>query len=375
MRVGINAYEANVQNRVGSNVYAFRILCELEKISSSRDDFLIYLPSEPLPDMPPERPGWTYRILRPSSLWTQWRLPIGIIADHIKKPFDVFYSLGHYAPRWIPCPSVVSIMDLAFLRYPNFFRSKDSYKLTSWTKYSVCQSAGVVVISEATKKDVTSFYGVPGSKIVVAYPGAESIPASHDNNEQQLLKDLGIQEPYIVYIGTLQPRKNIERLIRAFSIVRQSHPRLHLILAGKIGWMADSILKEIDQSSSKEFIRQLGFVSDAQKWALLRQAKVSALIGLYEGFGIPALESLQVGTPVVVANTASLPEVVGSCGWQVDPSNEQEIANALRKAVELTGADRIAWQKKATHQVELFSWSKSGKKVWEFLQDVGRRSS
>jgi len=373
MKIGINAYEANVTHRVGSNVYAFRMLVELEKLSQGHE-VVVYLPTAPVADFPPERPGWKYRVIPPGKLWTQWRLPLELFLDHAKKPFDVFYSLGHYAPRWSPCPSVVSLMDLAFLRYPELFRREDVYKLTSWTEYSVRHASGVVAISEATKKDVQEWYRFPEKNIVVAYPGRETMPALSNEEMTSELQKMQIHRPYIVYIGTIQPRKNIIRVIHAFERLCQRQPELELVLAGKVGWMADDILKTIRESPVTKHIRLLGFVSEKQKWALLRGAKASVLVGLYEGFGIPALESLQAGTPPVVANTASLPEVVESCGWLADPTKEEEIATALEKAVQWSQSERSIWARDALKQTEKFAWSHSAQTVWNFLLTNARRS-
>lgn len=373
MRVGINAYEANVINRVGSNVYAYQMLIELEKLSQGHE-IVVFLPSAPVADLPSERPGWRYRVIPPAKFWTQWRLPLELFIEHVKKPFDVFYSLGHYAPRWSPCPSVVSVMDLAFLRYPEFFRREDVYKLSAWTKYSVQKASGVVAISEATKKDVKDLYGFPEEKIVVAYPGKEVMPDLSNKDVAAELGKLSILRPYVVYVGTLQPRKNIVRVVHAFERLQRIRPELELVLAGKVGWMAEAILDVVRRSPAARNIRLLGFVSEKQKWALLRGAKASVLVGLYEGFGIPALESLQAGTPPVVANTASLPEVVGSCGWFADPMNEKEIATAMEKAVQLSQSERSAWAQDAAKQAEKFQWSQSAQMVWNFLRSTARRS-
>lgn len=373
MKIGINAYEANVKNRVGSNVYAFRMLVELEKLSQGHE-ILVYLPTTPVADLPPERPGWKYRVLPPAKLWTQWRLPLELYLEHAKSPFSVFYSLGHYAPRWCPCPSVVSIMDLAFLRYPELFRREDVYKLTAWTDYSVRKASGVVAISEATKKDVVRWYGFSQDRIAVAYPGKETMPALSEEQMNAELKKLNILRPYVVYVGTLQPRKNIVRVIRAFEQLQHAHPDMELVLAGKIGWMADSILAAVQNSPAVQRIRLLGFVNETQKWALLHGAQAAVLVGLYEGFGIPALESLQAGTPPVVANTASLPEVVGTSGWLADPLEEKEIALAIEKAVQLSKSERSEWAREAAKQAEKFDWGRSAQTVWKFLLSNARRS-
>ena len=182
MIIGIDGNEANVKKRVGSNVYAYNILCQLHKIRKSTDykagkariiKFKIYLNSKPLNDLPKQTSWWQYKVLKPKFLWTQWRLPLELYLRESKP--DVFFTPGHYAPRFCPVPSVISIMDLAFLEYPKSFRKKDLHQLINWTDYSVRNAAHILTISEYTKKDIVKFYKVSEDKITVTYPGRLAI--------------------------------------------------------------------------------------------------------------------------------------------------------------------------------------------------------
>ncbi len=371
MRIGINAYEANVTNRVGSNQFAYHVLVQLEKLTSA-DDVVIFLPSAPLPDMPKERVGWKYRVITPSFLWSMWRLPLALYAQKLfGKKFDVFYSLGHYAPRFCPCPSVISVMDLAFLKFPEFFKKSDVWKLKNWTASSAKHAAHIIAISEHTKRDVVEYYHKPAEKVTVAYPGYE--PQTLVGQPQRVLASMHLKKPYIVYVGTVQPRKNLVRLVKAFELLaaKLKYKDVELVIAGKVGWLADDFVKAVQHSPVKHRIKSLGYVTDEQKLALYTQAQTSVLIGLYEGFGIPPLESLAVGTIPVVSETASLPEVVGEAGILVDPYSVEDIARGLEEALACTGREKTHKLEEGKKQVEKFTWEKAGLSVVEALHKVG----
>lgn len=371
MKIGINGYEANVLHRVGSNQYAYRILVELEKITQD-DDVTVFLPADPVADMPAVRPGWKYRVLKPSFFWSQWRLPLDLFfSTLIGKKFDVIYSLGHYAPRWSSFPSVISIMDVAYLKFPEFFKRSDLWKLKQWTSYSAKQAKHIVTISEQSKRDVMEYYGKTSEDITVAYPGFEAV---YTNTSPKLtLEKLKVREPYIVYLGTIQPRKNLVRLVKAFELLakKPQNRELRLVVGGKIGWMADEFVKTVQHSAVKKRIHILGFVTDEQKTALYARAEAAVLVGLYEGFGIPPLEALALGTIPVVSETASLPEVVGPGGVLVDPYSVEDIARGLQEAIEYKGKAREEKILAGQRHIQKFSWEHSGKLVLDALYRVG----
>jgi glycosyltransferase involved in cell wall biosynthesis len=171
MLIGIDGNEANATRRVGVGQYAFQVLKHLEDQRPKTKDqkFYIYLKEEPLWDLPEETGWWKYKVFGPKKLWTQLALPLSL---YLGKPRpDVFFTPSHYAPRFCPCPSVVSIMDLAFFKFPEYFRKRDLTQLKSWTAYSVRKAAKILTISEATKNDIIKYYKATKDKIVVTYPG------------------------------------------------------------------------------------------------------------------------------------------------------------------------------------------------------------
>lgn len=384
--IGINAYEANVSSRVGSNLFAYKLLCELERQTRTRTesigpvqvekdatiDWTIYLPKKPLDDFPSERPGWKYAITPPSFLWTQWRLPLALF---LGSRHDVFVSLGHYSPRFAPSPTVVCILDLAFLKLPQFFREKDLYQLREWTQYSVKKATHIFTISEYSKKDVIEVYQRKPEEITVIFPGVEAkhldeITKNPDEIqfEQKVLSQYELTpRKYIVSIGTIQPRKNMINAVKAFESLSSNAPiqDTKLVFVGKPGWMTKEFDEALAQSPVKDRIVVTGFVDDDTKYALLRNAGCSILIGFYEGFGIPAVESLKVGVTPVVANTASLPEVVGEFGVLVDPYSIEDIARGVKEAIDDQPGPMLRSQ---MHEwASKFSWEESAKRMIETL--------
>jgi glycosyltransferase involved in cell wall biosynthesis len=367
--VGIDGNEANVSSRVGSNVYAFELLWALygEMNDESPFSVRVYLSGEMLSDLPPATKFWQYRVIGPAKLWTQWRLPLDL---YLGPKLQLFFSPGHYTPRFSPVPVVASIMDLAFLFFPDQFKKKDAWQLTNLTRDTVKNAAHLIAISAHTKKDVVKVYDFPGDDITVIYPAVTKVEKmSHDEVEEQL-SVLGIRAPYFAFIGTLQPRKNIIRMIEAFELCAAQNDKLFLVLAGKIGWLGEPIAQKIATSAYSDRIIQTGFVSEQQKQAIIQGAHATLLVGLYEGFGIPPLESIRLGVPPIVSNVSSLPEVVGQEGVLVDPYNVSEIADAMMGVLHWSKAVRTEKVEAMRKHSEMFAWEKSGKKLFKLLTEL-----
>ncbi len=376
-RIGVDGNEANTSNRVGSNVYAFEILHELEKQTRNNSDveWQIYLSSEPVKDMPPKRKGWKYILVRPSAFATQWGLPIRLWKD--RKKLDVFFTPGHYAPRACPIPYVSSVMDLAYLKFPTQFKLRDLYQLKNWTAYSIRKAKHIIAISESTKKDVVNTYRIPENKITVAYPALLPNRSTSVPDQKKVLKKFGLKKPFLLYVGTLQPRKNLTRLIKAFegladefSEKQNGEFEIDLVIAGKIGWLADDIVRKAKNSRYASNIHLLGYVNDEEKAVLYQKTLATVLVGLYEGFGMPPLEALAYGKRSVVSNNSSLPEVVGKTGILVDPHSVPSITEGLKKAIKMYQKDSTNWNKLAKEQLKKFSWEKSAGKILTALMNI-----
>ncbi|MBD3250340.1 MAG: glycosyltransferase [Candidatus Pacebacteria bacterium] len=381
LRLAIDANEANTSNRVGSNIYAFEILNQLEQLTADQENIetTVLLAQPPLDDFPQPREGWQYQIITPKIFWTQWAEPLHL---HLNQDqYDVLFVTGHYAPRLSPVPYVSCVMDLAYLHYPEQFNHRDLFQLKHWTKYSVKKAKKVVTISQFSKQEIVKHYRRQPKDVIVAHPDSSLTQATFSKQQsEQFFEKHGLTEPYFLFVGTVQPRKNLVRLVQAFELLcqrylKQNKPLPQLVIAGKIGWLADEIISQIEQSQFRQKIITPGFISDQAKKLLIEKAAATVLVGLYEGFGIPPLESLRLGTVPVVSSRSSLPEVVGQAGLQVNPEDPIDISQALDQILSMSVKKKAQLKKNGREQVKNFSWRKSGEKILKVLKEVGLKEA
>lgn len=373
MLIGIDGNEANTTKRVGIGQFAYQVLHELYR-QNITNQYHIYLSSPPLADLPRPSTSWQYRVFGPARFWTQWRLPLDLYFAKVKP--DVFFSPSHYSPRFSPVPTVCSVMDLGYLKYPTQFTKKDLLQLTHWTRYSLKQASKIITISKFTKHEILAHYSVPEAKIVVAPLAPSPAPKQPLGSAKQVLAKFGISSPYFLYLGTLKPTKNIPHLIHSFALFlkRQSNkaPNYQLVIAGKKGWLFQEIFAVVQTLHLTKQVLFTDFVSEEEKYCLLANAQALVVPSLYEGFGIPVLEAMQAGTPVIASNISSLPEIVGNAGLLVDPTNTQELALALQS---LTSPNtRKQYIKLGFLQAKHFSWSKTASIILSTLHSAARTS-
>ncbi|MBI2018961.1 glycosyltransferase family 4 protein [Candidatus Daviesbacteria bacterium] len=371
MKIALDGYEANVSQRLGSSQVAFELLKNLEVIDE-KNEYIILLPDQPLDDLPKERTGWRYKILKPKKLWTQIALPLYLYTAK-EKP-DLIFSPTHYIPRFSPVKRVVTIFDLSFLHFPESFLKKDLWQLTNWTKFSVQNADHIVTISNCSKQDIISQYAAEKGKITVAYPGYDQDKFKIQNSKfkiEEIKRKYKIGDNYIIYVGTVQPRKNLTRLIEAVSRIED----LKLVIVGKSrgegreGWMYQEILDTPKKFGIEDRVKFLGFVPTEDLPYLLSGAEVFVLPSLWEGFGIPVLEAMACGSPVIVSNISSLPEVVGSAGLLVDPYSTDQIEQAIRTIVTDKKLQQ-KYSKKGLLQAKKFSWEKMARTVLKVFEKV-----
>jgi glycosyltransferase involved in cell wall biosynthesis len=374
MKIGIDGNEANIEFRVGSGVYAYQLLKHLYELDTW-NYYTIYLKDKPFKDMPPERERWRYRVVGPRKLWTQFGLPFALYSQGDKP--DVFFTPGHYAPRFCPCPSVISVLDLAYLKFEEYFKKEDLLQLKAWTRYSVNKSTRILAISESTKNDIVKYYNYDPDKITVTYIGYDTEtfhPITDDSLIDSVLEKYGIKRPYILYLGTLQPRKNLTRLVRAFHLLMQQEKYrdlgFKLVIVGKKGWLYEELFDEVKKLQMENIVIFTGFVPDADKNAILSGAYLYTLPSLYEGFGIPILEAMASGTPVVTSRVSSLPEVSGECAVLVDPYSEKSICGGFKLLINDEPL-REDLREKGLQWVRHFDWMNTARSTLAVLEEVG----
>lgn len=366
MLIGIDGNEANVLHRVGSGQYVFELLGHLAKIGSPHP-FLIYLKSDPHEGLPKETKNWHYRVFGPKKLWTQIALPLNLYFGSPQP--NVFFTPSHYAPRFSPIPVVITIFDLSFIHYPAMFRKSDLYQLRNWTSYSIKKATKILTISQSSKADIVKFYKIPEEKVVVTYPGVGgSFKPQPAEKIEFIKKKYQISSDYILYVGTLQPRKNLERLIEAFANLHLN--TLNLVIAGKKGWLYGQIFAKVKELKLEDKVIFTDFVPLEDLPALYSGAKVFVNVSLWEGFGIPVAEAMASGVPVVVSNTSSLPEVVGDVRILVNPENVESIADGIKKVLNLNQNEREAVMENNIVQAKKFFWEKCARETLKVLTSV-----
>ncbi len=366
--IGIDGNEANVTRRVGSNVYAYYLLKALYQLKTNHT-FIIYLKNPPLADFPVPHENWQYRVMPMARLWSQVRLPWELWTTS-NRP-DVFLSPGHYISPLIPTPVVISILDLAYLTHPEFFRQSDLLQLRTWTQRSINKTSHILTISQSTKNDIPKYYQFDDEKITVTYPGINSeryFFPQNDGDISRVKKQYGINKDYFLYVGTLQPRKNLDGLVKAFASLKTNN--YQLVIAGKKGWMYEDLFQLVEKMKLQRRVIFTDFVPDEDLPPLMAGARCLVQVSFYEGFGIPVAEALAVGTPAVVSGVSSLPEVLGGAGFKVDPNNLKSIANGLKKMMELNQTDYTNLVDKAITHAAMFRWDRAAAQTLEAVERV-----
>lgn len=374
MKIAINGYEAAVPrfgydeitglpNRVGSSAYVFETLINLHKIDRN-NDYVIYLPVTPTKDMPEESERWKYKVLPARKLWTLTALSREFA---ISKPFyDVFWNPGHYLPPFAPKNSIVSILDLSYVYFPELFTKGDLLKLNKWSKYSVNKAKKILTISQSSKNDIIKEYKVSSEKVSVVYPGIMNLGSKNSLNMENLSKKYEITGPYILFVGTLQPRKNVARLIEAFS---KLDSETSLVIVGKKGWQFEEILAAPAKFGVESRVKFLHNVTSEDLPSFYRNAELFVLPSLYEGFGLPVLEAMQLDCPVITSDISSLPEAGGDAALYFDPKNVDDIRDKMQKV--LNDKDlRKKMIEKGKDQVKKFSWEKSAKETLNVIESL-----
>ncbi len=410
MNIGINGYEAVVPrfgynkktglpNRVGSSEYCFQLLLSLSN-QASPNNYFIYLPQAATTDMPKEREGWKYVVFSSKKLWTLIGLSKKLFKNENK--LNVFFSPTHYLPFTFSCPSVVAILDVSYLHFPHLFNKRDLYQLKFWGRYSISKAKAIITISQSSKNDIIKKYHVDPSKIFVIYPGIKQVSSIKYQvlSMEELQKKFGIGKNYILFVGTIQPRKNVVRLIEAFSLLVRGpvslHPRptssrasltagarrgspalatprdysdLQLVVIGKKGWQYEKILEAPKKFNVEDKVKFLDSVSDEELPSFYKNAKFFILPSLYEGFGLPVLEAMKYGCAVIASNVSSLPEAGGDAALYVDPNNTRDITEKMEKLLDDQKL-REEMIKKGYRQIEKFSWEKSARETLKVLESV-----
>jgi glycosyltransferase involved in cell wall biosynthesis len=372
MTIGFDINEANIGQRVGVNQVAYATFKALVEALPGGDKIIAFSKQRPLPDLPAQSEKLNYEIFGPNKLWVLTGLTKRLFFN--KPKVDVLFSPSHYTPLLSLVPSVIYLMDLAYERFgTEFFTTYDITQLKRWTPLSIKKAKHILTISEFSKREIVALYHTPPEKITVVYPGFDrttyhsKIPKT---KQAQVRKKYAITGKYLLYVGTLQPRKNLNKLIEAFAAL--GNTAVKLVIGGKKGWLYDQIFEQVRALKLENRILFLGFVAGEDLPGLIKGAIAYVLPSLYEGFGMPPVEAQAVGVPVIVSRVSSLPEAIGSSGIYIeDPNSVESITLALNKAICLKKSERRAIIEEGKENTKRFDWSLSAQ-ILEILKRVSR---
>ncbi len=303
------------------------------------------------------------RIARDDRLWRLLLLlthaSFAPPADRVAPGAQLYHGTNWAAPRFRRLPTVITVHDTTFLTHPDCHTPASRLYLALAARASVRRATRIIAVSQATAVDTVRYLGADPDRVRVVHEGVDPRfrPQPEAEAHAHVADRLGLRRPYVLFLGTLEPRKDVDVLVRAFERLAPDHPDLELVLAGAKGWRADALLRRIEASPVRGRIRRLGHVPDEHLPALYTAAAVFAYPSRYEGFGLPPLEALACGTPVVAADAASLPEVVGAAGSLVRPGDSEALAAALDRLLQ-PGA-RAALAPHAKEQASRFTWTRA----------------
>ena len=366
MLIGIDASRALVAQRTGTEVYSLHLIRALLDLDTDHR-FRLYLNRTPAPGLLPNVPHGEHRVIPFPRLWTHIRLS----AEMLTRPPDVLFVPSHVLPLIHPRRSVVTVHDLGHHAYPEAHTAAQRRYLEWSTRYHVRTAAHIVADSAATAHDLTQIYGADPSQMSVVHLGIDPFlcPVRAETARATASK-YGIEGPYLLYVGTLQPRKNLVRLIEAFAQAAEHIPRtLKLVLAGKKGWLYERILSRAQDLGIEHKVVFPGFVDEADLPALYSGARLFVMPSLYEGFCMPVLEAMACGTPVACSSVSSLPEVVGDDALSFDPHDVDDMTATMVRGL-TDGTLQEALIARGLERAKQFTWRRCAGQVLDVLERV-----
>ncbi len=371
MRIGINASKIyDVHTGVGR--YTSNLSRSILK-TGSKNDYYLYAPGRmgnaavaDIGGVGFEKPSISIQNNTLRILWEQMVLPMYSRKDRL----DLFHYTDHaLSVLFRKCPIIITVHDIAYLRLPNLLNTSRRIYKKNILQISIRKAKIIIADSYATKRDIVEYFGIREDKIRVIHLGVESRFRPISNLEDFRLKN-NLPSKMILNVGTLEPRKNVVSLIKAFKKLREiGFEDVKLVIAGNKGWLYQEIFKEVGHSDLKQEILFLGVVRDEDMPLLYNCADIFVYPSLYEGFGLPPLEAMACGVPVITSNTSSLPEVIGDAGIMVNPTD----VNLLCESMCLLLKDRELWNRMRDMGLErskLFSWDNTAEKILKVYDEV-----
>lgn len=371
MTIGIDASRANKTEKTGTEWYSYHLIQELKKITDPKDQFILYSREKLRGDLGELPSNWQSRVLNwsPKKLWTQARLSW----EMWQRPPEMLFVPAHTLPLIRPEKVVTTCHDVAFLRLPQSYDWSALKYHEFAVKFAIRHAAKIIAVSEFTKNELIEFFKISPERITV-------VPNGYDSERYKIIEDRGgvektltkynILGAYILYTGRLELKKNIPGLIEAFKLLKKNYKEpLKLVLVGRPGFGFEKVTKAIVENNLSDEIIMPGYVAREDLPYLMSGARVFVFPSFYEGFGIPVLEAMACGTPVVASGIPALREVAGEAAYLVDPYFSENIAEGinrvltdehLRENLKIRGLDRA----------KQFSWEKCARETWKVLESL-----
>jgi glycosyltransferase involved in cell wall biosynthesis len=366
LTIGIDASRIAAARRTGTERYTYEVVAGLARVDR-RSAYTLYTNGLP-PALPPLGPNMALRSIPLRRLWTHARLG----PELARRPPDVLFVPAHVVPAIHPPASVVTIHDLGYLAFPQAHTARRRLELELTTRWSLRAARLTIAISQATKDDLVRRYGADPARVRVVYHGlgdafrpVESPLKIADARERH-----DVAPRYLLYVGTVQPRKNLERLIDAFALVagRPELVGVQLVIAGGRGWLSEGIERRAAAHGLANRVHLSGYLPDEDLPALLSGALAFVFPSLYEGFGMPVLEAMACGAPVLTSDTSSLPEVAGDAALLVNPSDTDAIAAGIARLAS-DGGLRATLYARGLARAAAFTWDRCAHETLEVLRE------
>lgn len=371
MKIAIHAADLDHDRIDGTRVYMLNVLKNLG-ILDKKNSFFIYHRGEFNPRLaPPEFENYFIKKLPFPFLWTQLRFALEIFRDRPEALWMPMHNLPYFKRKNLKV--AVTIHDLAFKIFPQYFPKKDLLKLNRFTDLAIKKSDRIIAVSDSTKKDILKFYPeIDQDKVKVVHHGFDRElfeKKVHESESESILKNYNlIPNSYLLYVGAIQPRKDLVTLISAFEKVKMNHPEMKLVLAGAPAWHAEGVLGKISSSKFSSDIIVTGTVPFDKLPSLYQNAAAFIFPSLYEGFGIPVLEAMASGTATILADNSSLLEIGEDIALYFKTADVDDLTDKI-EIILTNQAFKSNLIEKAKLHVQKFSWEKCAAETLDILSD------